>query len=62
MDESPDFHLVAKVMIESYGTRTLQVIERRVADNSRDGNIERGQFWWRVALAIREIRPDLEGA
>jgi hypothetical protein len=59
MEAEPDFALVADVMIQSYGTRTLQVIERRVADNSRDGNIEMARFWWRVGLAARERDPDL---
>jgi hypothetical protein len=62
MDEEPDFGFIAKIMIQSHGDRALQVIERRVAERSRDGNIKMARFWWCVALAIREIRPDLKGA
>jgi hypothetical protein len=58
MEEFPDFGFIAKTMIQSYGNRVLQVIERRVADRSRDGKTERARFWWRVGLAVREIRPD----
>jgi hypothetical protein len=58
MDQDTDFALVADVMLQAYGTRTLEVIQRRVADNSRDGNIEAARFWWRVALAIREPPHD----
>jgi hypothetical protein len=62
MDEGVDFGFMAKKMIQSHGNRALQVIERRVADRSRAGRTELARFWWRVGLAIRAIRPDLEGA
>jgi hypothetical protein len=50
MDEAPDFGFIAKKMIQSHGERAMQVIERRVADRSRDGNTKSARFWWRVAL------------
>jgi hypothetical protein len=58
----PHFIHLAKIMIESYGSRALQIVEQRVADNSRLGNGESAQFWRHVALAIRETQPGPEAA
>ena len=62
MNRNPDIARFARVMIRSYGSGALQVIEGRVAENSREGDVERSRFWWRVALAVRQMQPGLEGA
>jgi hypothetical protein len=50
---------IARAMIACFGNQALQVMQCRVAANSQDGDIRMAQFWWRVALIVREMRADL---
>jgi hypothetical protein len=55
MEEDPNIIQVARVMFKSFGLHAAILMEERADDHLRTGDVESGDFWWRVAEAIREL-------
>jgi hypothetical protein len=58
MEDDPNIIQVARVMFKSFGTQAVLLMEERADDHLRTGDIESGDFWWRVAEAILELEEN----
>jgi hypothetical protein len=58
MEDDPNIIQVARVMFKSFGMQAALLMEERADDHLRTGDVESGDFWWRVAEAIRELEEN----
>jgi hypothetical protein len=56
MERDPDILRVAEAMIRTYGGRAMARMAERSAGYLRDGDVDSGRFWWRVALVVRAVQ------